>query len=159
MSSLNRVLLIGNLTRDPELRQTQKGSPVCDLGIAVNRAWTDENGEKHDEVTFVDVTAWGKTAQNAATYLSKGRGLLVEGRLQLDTWQDAESGQQRSKLRVVAERLQFLGGGEESGDREDRQRSGNRGETARQPRPQQPNRSPAPARAGNGSGGRQRKAA
>ena len=110
MSSLNRVLIIGNLTRDPELKTVGSGANVCDLGVAMNRSWTDNQGQKHDEATFVDVTLWGKNAENAARYLSKGRSVYVEGRLQLDAWKDKESGQDRSKLRIVGERIQFLGG-------------------------------------------------
>lgn len=109
MSSYNRVTLVGNLTRDPELRNTKNGTAVTDLGLAMNRQWTGEDGQRHEEATFVDVTAWGKTAENAAKYLQKGRSVLVEGRLQLDTWTDSNTGQNRSKLRVVAESLQFLG--------------------------------------------------
>ncbi len=110
MSSLNRVLLIGNLTRDPELRTVSTGAAVCELGLAMNRAWTDPQGQKHEEVTFVEVTLWGKNAENAAKYLAKGRPVFVEGRLQFDTWKDAQSGQDRSRLRVIGERMQFLGG-------------------------------------------------
>lgn len=109
MSSLNRVMLIGNLTRDPEVRTTPKGVSVADLGLAINRNYTTESGEKREDVTFVDVVVWGKVAENAGRYLSKGRPIFVEGRLQLDTWQDKESGENRQRLRVVAERLQFLG--------------------------------------------------
>lgn len=110
MSSLNRVLLIGNLTRDPELRTVSTGATVCELGLAMNRAWTDPQGQKHEEVTFVEVTLWGKNAENAAKFLAKGRPVFVEGRLQFDTWKDAQSGQDRSRLRVIGERMQFLGG-------------------------------------------------
>ncbi|MDF1850058.1 MAG: single-stranded DNA-binding protein [Verrucomicrobiales bacterium] len=110
MSSYNRVTLVGNLTRDPELKKTKSGASLSELGLALNRSWTNEQGQRQEEVTFVDVTVWGKTAENAAQYLSKGRSVLVEGRLQLDTWVDSQSGQNRSKLRVVAESLQFLGG-------------------------------------------------
>jgi len=102
-------MLIGNLTRDPDVRTTPKGVPVADLGLAINRNYTTESGEKREDVTFVDVVVWGKVAENAGRYLSKGRPVFVEGRLQLDTWQDKESGQNRQRLRVVAERLQFLG--------------------------------------------------
>lgn len=109
MSSFNRVTLLGNLTRDPELKRLNSGSAVTELGLALNRTRTLENGERQDETTFVDVTVWGKTAENAAKYLQKGRSVLVEGRLQLDTWTDSKTGQNRSKLRVVAESLQFLG--------------------------------------------------
>jgi len=109
MSTYNRVTLIGNLTRDPELKQTKSQTSVADLGLALNRVWTDESGERRDEVTFVDVTVWGRIAENAAKYLRKGRSVLVEGRLQMDSWQDAQTGQNRTRLRVVAETLQFLG--------------------------------------------------
>jgi len=117
MGSLNRVMLIGNLTRDPEVRTTPKGVAVADLGLAINRNYTTESGEKREEVTFVDVVVWGKVAQNAGRYLSKGRPIFVEGRLQLDTWQDKESGQNRQRLRVVAERLQFLGSPADTAER------------------------------------------
>ncbi|MEM1443383.1 MAG: single-stranded DNA-binding protein [Verrucomicrobiota bacterium] len=115
MSSYNRVTLLGNLTRDPELKRVKSGQAVVDLGLALNRSWSNEAGERQEETTFVDVTVWGKTAENAAKYLQKGRSVLVEGRLQLDTWMDSKSGQNRSKLRVVAESLQFLGGNQETG--------------------------------------------
>ncbi|MGI8819837.1 MAG: single-stranded DNA-binding protein [Chthoniobacterales bacterium] len=110
MASFNKVILLGNLTRDPEVRYTPKGTAVADLGIAVNRTFTAENGEKREEVTFVDVTFWGRTAENAGQYLKKGRPVFVEGRLQLDSWDDKQSGQKRNKLKVVGELLQFLGG-------------------------------------------------
>ena len=109
MASFNKVILLGNLTRDPEVRYTPKGSAVTDLGIAVNRQYTLENGEKREEVTFVDVTFWGRTAEVAGEYLKKGRPIFIEGRLQLDTWDDKQSGQKRSKLRVVAEGMQLIG--------------------------------------------------
>lgn len=108
MANLNKVMLIGNLTRDPELRYTPKGTAVADLGLAVNRRVSDGNGNWSDETTFVDVTVWGNTAENSQKYLSKGRGVFVEGRLQLDTWEDKQSGQKRSKLKVVGENVQFL---------------------------------------------------
>ena len=108
MSSFNRVTLMGNLTRDQELKRTKSGAALTELGMAMNRSWTNENGERHEETTFVDVTVWGKQAENAAHYLQKGRSVLIEGRLQLDTWQDTKTGQNRSKLRVVAESVQFL---------------------------------------------------
>jgi len=110
MANLNRVLLLGNVTRDPEVRYTPKGSAVCDLGIAVNRAYTTDSGEKREEVTFVDVTLWGRTAEVASEYLKKGRPVFIEGRLQMDTWDDKQTGQKRSRLRVVAENMQLLGG-------------------------------------------------
>ena len=110
MANFNKVILLGNLTRDPEVRYTPKGTAVADLGIAINRTYTAENGEKREEVTFVDVTFWGRTAENAGQYLKKGRPVFVEGRLQLDSWDDKQSGQKRTKLKVVGEILQFLGG-------------------------------------------------
>jgi single-strand DNA-binding protein len=115
MANLNKVLLLGNVTRDPEVRYTPKGSAVCDLGIAVNRAYTTDSGEKREEVTFVDVTLWGRTAEVASEYLKKGRPVLIEGRLQMDTWDDKQTGQKRSRLRVVAENMQMLGGRPPSG--------------------------------------------
>lgn len=108
MANLNKVMLLGNLTRDPELRHTPKGSAVADLGIAVNRKVQDGNGSWKDETTFVDVTVWGASAENAQKYLTKGRGVFIEGRLQMDVWDDKATGQKRSKLKVVADNLQFL---------------------------------------------------
>ena len=113
MANLNKVLLLGNLTRDPEVRYTPKGTAVGDLGLAVNRRVSDGNGNWSDEVTFVDVTVWGTNAENAQKYLTKGRGVFIEGRLQMDTWEDKQSGQKRSKLKVVAEVLQSLPDGKE----------------------------------------------
>jgi single-strand DNA-binding protein len=109
MANLNRVLLIGNLTRDPEVRYTPKGTAVTEIGLAVNRVYSGEDGEKKEEVTFVDVTLWARQAEVAGQYLKKGRPVFIEGRLQLDTWDDKQTGQKRSRLRVVAENLQLLG--------------------------------------------------
>jgi single-strand DNA-binding protein len=109
MASFNKVILLGNLTRDPEVRYTPKGTAVTDLGLAVNRTYTAENGEKREEVTFVDVTFWGRTAEVAGEYLKKGRPVFVEGRLQLDSWDDKTSGQKRTKLKVIGENMQMLG--------------------------------------------------
>ena len=111
MASFNKVILAGNLTRDPELRYTPKGTAVTEIGLAVNRTWKDESGAAKEEVTFVDVAAYGRQAEVIAQYLKKGRPLLVEGRLKLDTWDDKQSGQKRSKLRVVLEGFQFLDSG------------------------------------------------
>jgi single-strand DNA-binding protein len=116
MANLNKVMLLGNLTRDPDLRHTPKGTAVAELGLAVNRRTSDGNGGWTDETTFVDITAWGSTAENAAKYLTKGRAVFIEGRLQLDTWDDKETGQKRSKLKVVAENLQFLPDGKGQGN-------------------------------------------
>ena len=115
MASLNKVMLIGNLTRDPDIRYTPKGTAVAEIGLAVNRRYTAENGEKREETTFVDVTLWGRTAELAGEYLKKGRPVYIEGRLQLDSWDDKQTGQKRSKLRVVCEEMQFLGGREGGG--------------------------------------------
>jgi single-strand DNA-binding protein len=112
--NLNRVLLIGNLTRDPELRHTPKGTAVAELGLAINRAWTDEQNVKREETTFVDITLWGRTAEIAQQYLHKGSPVFIEGRLQLDTWDDKQTGQKRSRLRVVGEKMQLLGSKEAS---------------------------------------------
>ena len=127
MASFNKVILLGNLTRDPEVRYTPKGTAVTDLGLAVNRTYTADNGEKREEVTFVDVTFWGRTAEVAGEYLKKGRPVFVEGRLQLDSWDDKQSGQKRTKLKVIGENMQMLGaprgGGAGGGDEESGSRS------------------------------------
>lgn len=99
---------MGNLTRDPELRYTPKGTAVAKLGLAINRQWKDESGAKKEEVTFVDVDAFGRQAETLAQYLKKGRPLYIEGRLKLDTWDDKQTNQKRSKLGVVLESFQFL---------------------------------------------------
>jgi single-strand DNA-binding protein len=109
MASYNRVLLVGNLTRDPEIRYVASGMAVTDLGLAVNDRRKNANGEWVEETTFVDVTLWGRQAETAGEYLSKGSSVLIEGRLKLDTWETSD-GQKRSKLKVVGERMQFLGG-------------------------------------------------
>lgn len=110
--NLNKLMLAGNLTRDPELKYTAKGSAICAFGIAVNREWKTETGDKKEEVTFVDVTAFGKQAELIAQYLKKGNPLFLEGRLKLDQWDDKQTGQKRSKLGVVLESFQFLPRGE-----------------------------------------------
>src|SRR3954454_8262148 len=125
MASFNKVILLGNLTRDPEVRYTPKGSAVCDLAIAVNRQYSLDNGEKREEVTYVDVVLWARLAEIAGEYLKKGRPVFIEGRLQIDTWDDKQSGQKRSKLRVIGETMQLLGsrpsgGGEGGGGDDDR---------------------------------------
>lgn len=109
MASFNKVILVGNLTRDPELRYTPKGTAIAKIGLAVNRVWTSESGEKKEEVTFVDVDVFGRTAENVGQYMRKGRPILIEGRLRLDQWDDKQTGQKRSRLGVVAETVQFLG--------------------------------------------------
>lgn len=111
MPSFNQVTLMGNLTRDPELRYTPQGIAVCDLALAVNRKFTKKDGEMVDEVVFVDITCWNKLAEIAAEFLKKGRPLLVSGRLAQDRWEEEGTGKKRSKLLVVAETFQFLGSG------------------------------------------------
>jgi single-strand DNA-binding protein len=138
MANLNRVLLIGNLTRDPETRYTPKGTAVTDIALAVNRQWKDDSGEKKEEVTFVDVTLWGRQAEIAQEYLRKGRPVFIEGRLQLDSWDDKQTGQKRSRLRVVAENIQMLGA---KGDGE----SGASGPVAAMPPQRQASPTPTPA--------------
>lgn len=115
MASLNKVMLIGNLTRDPEIKYTPKGTAIADIGLAVNRNYTTESGEKREEVTFIDVTLWGRVAEIVGEYCKKGRPLFVEGRLQLDQWDDKQTGQKRSKLKVVGDNIQLLGGREGGG--------------------------------------------
>jgi single-strand DNA-binding protein len=110
MASYNKVILLGNLTRDPQVKYTPSGAAVAEIGLAVNRYWFDkQTNSRREETTFVDVTLWGRDAEVAGEYLAKGRSILIEGRLQLDTWDDKTTGQKRSKLRVVGERMQMLG--------------------------------------------------
>jgi single-strand DNA-binding protein len=113
MAYLNKVLLIGNLTRDPELRVTPKGTAICQFGLAVNRQYKDESGATRDETAFIDIEAWGKQGELVSKYLQKGSPAFIEGRLRFDSWEDKTSGQKRNKLKVVLENVQFLsrGGG------------------------------------------------
>ena len=113
MASFNKVVLVGNVTRDPEVRYIQSGTAVTDLGLAVNDRRKTATGEWVEETTFVDVTLWGRTAEVAGEYVTKGSPLLIEGRLKLDTWE--KDGKKNSKLRVVCERMQLLGGKGEGG--------------------------------------------
>jgi len=108
MANFNKVILAGNLTRDPELRYTPKGTAVVKMGMAINRTWKSESGESKEEVTFVDVDVWGRQAEVIAQYMRKGRPLLVEGRLKLDTWEDKNTHQKQSKLKVVLESFSFI---------------------------------------------------
>jgi len=109
MANLNKVMLIGNLTRDPELRYTPKGSAVAEFGLAINRVWYNEQKQKQEETTFVDITLWARQAEIAQQYLTKGSPVYIEGRLSLDTWDDKATGQKRSRLKVVGDGLQLLG--------------------------------------------------
>lgn len=110
MANLNKVMLIGNLTRDPELRVTPRGTPVCWLSLAINRKFKSDAGGEQEEVTYVDVEAWGKQGEAIAKWCSKGRPLFVEGRLRLDQWEDKTTKEKRSRIKVVLENFQFLGG-------------------------------------------------
>lgn len=135
MANFNKVILAGNLTRDPELRYTPKGLAIAKIGLAINRRWTGETGEQREEVTFVDVDAFGKQAETIAQYLKKGRPILLEGRLKLDQWDDKQTGQKRSRLGVVLENFQFLDSGN---------RSSEAGGASPTPTPNPPPNRPAP---------------
>ena len=115
MPSLNKVLLMGNLTRDPELRVTPKGTPICQFGLAINRQFKLESGESREEVIFVDIEAWGRQGETIAKYCTKGRPLYVEGRLKLDQWEDKNTKEKKSKMKIVLEQFQFLGDGRGGG--------------------------------------------
>jgi single-strand DNA-binding protein len=155
MANLNKVMLIGNLTRDPEIKYTPKGQAIAELGLAINRRYTTESGEKREETTFVDVTLWGRLAEIAKEYLTKGRPVYIEGRLTLDTWDDKQTGQKRSKMRVTGDQMQLLGsrgdggggaggGGGAPHDDFDQQRSA-RGSSGGGGGAQPPRRPPPPA--------------
>ncbi|MEI6279898.1 MAG: single-stranded DNA-binding protein, partial [Verrucomicrobiae bacterium] len=109
MANVNKVILIGNVTRDPEVKFTPKGSAVTDVSLAINRNYTLDTGEKREETTYVDIELWGRLAEIAGEYAKKGRPIYVEGRLRMDTWEDKTSGQKRSRMKVVGENLQLLG--------------------------------------------------
>ena len=130
MANLNKVMLIGNLTADPEVRTTPRGTSLTELRLAVNRVTGGPNdAERREETTFLDVTCWGRLGEIAAQYLSKGRPVFIEGRVQMDSWEDKQSGQKRSRIRIIAENMQLLSGGRDG--------------------------SPAPAPRGSGGGYRQ----
>ena len=133
MANYNKVLLMGNLTRDPELKYTASGTAVANFGLAINRSWTGQDGNRQEETTFVDCEVWSKQAETFCEYMAKGRPVFVEGRLRLDSWE--KDGQKRSKLRVVCERFQFIGGRPGGGD------EGGRGPA--RPGPRQEERPPA----------------
>lgn len=125
MASFNRVILLGNVTRDPELRHIPTGTAVTDIGMAVNDRRKTPTGEWVDDTTFVDITLWGRTAEIACEYLSKGSSVLIEGRLKLDTWES--DGQKRQRLKVIGEKMQLLGGsGRSEGGGSSRSASGGR---------------------------------
>ena len=108
MASLNKVFLLGNLVRDPDLRGLPSGQSVCELRMAVSRRYVNGSGQETEETCFVDVVVWGKSAKNCKQYLAKGSQVMVEGRLQLDQWEDRNGGGMRSRLRVIAEQIQFM---------------------------------------------------
>lgn len=114
-ANVNIVIIAGNLTRDPQVKFLANERAVANFALAVNRRWKDANGTTQEETTFVDVEAWGRTAELVGQYLTKGRSALVEGRLKLDEWDDKASGQKRNRLKVIAESVQFLGGKGEGG--------------------------------------------
>ena len=140
MANFNKVILAGNLTRDPELRYTPNGKAIAKFAMAINRNWTTETGEKKEEVTFVDIDAFGRQAEVISQYLKKGRPVLIEGRLKLDQWDDKQTGQKRSRLGVVLESFSFL----DSGNRAD---GGGSPDAPRAARP-----APAPVAAPAGGG-------
>ena len=155
MPNLNKVMLIGNLTRDPEVKFTPKGTAIAEIGLAINRTWKNESGEKQEETTFVDVTLWGRQAEIAKEYLTKGRPVYIEGRLQLDSWDDKQTGQKRSKLKVTGEQMQLLGardgsnGGGDGGGNYSRGGSNASSSTDEyDQRPSRPQPRPAPAQGG-----------
>ena len=115
MASFNKVILVGNLTRDPELRYTPKGTAVARLGLAVNRQWKTDTGEAREEVTFIDIDAFGRQAEVIGQYCKKGKPLMIEGRLKYEQWDDKQTNQKRSKLMVVLESFHFLGDGNRGG--------------------------------------------
>jgi single-strand DNA-binding protein len=137
MASFNKVILMGNLTRDPQVRYTPNQTAVADLGLAINRTWFDKvSNQKRDDVTFVDVTVWGRQAEVAGEYLSKGRPVLIEGRLKLDQWDDKNTGQKRSRLTVVCENLTMLGSKPDGQGRGPSGGSGGGGQSAPQHQPE-----------------------
>jgi len=138
MASFNKVILIGNLTRDPELKYTPKGTAVARIGLAVSRSWKTETGETREEVAFIDIDAFGRQAEVIGQYLKKGRPLMVEGRLKLDQWDDKTTGQKRSKLGVVLESFQFLDSGNKAGGGAEAGGGGEYASRGPAPRPSRP---------------------
>ena len=156
MANLNKVLLIGRLTRDPELRYTPSGTAVAEFGLAVNRNYTDGRGERKEETCFVEIVAWARQAEVMNEYLAKGRQVFVEGRLEFDSWETPE-GQKRSKLRVVVDNFQFIGGRDDAGGGGGGGRSGygERQESGYVDHRPAPSESPGGYSSGGGGGGGQ----
>lgn len=149
MASFNKVIVMGNLTKDPEVRHTPNNTAVADIGLAVNRTWFDKaSNQKKEDVTFVDVTLWGRQAEVAGEYLSKGSSVLIEGRLQLDQWDDRETGKKRSKLKVVCENLTLVGGRSSSGGGGNGSNRGGSGAASSQSRGSAPQQQSASTSAG-----------
>jgi single-strand DNA-binding protein len=143
---VNKVILVGNLGKDPEVRYTTGGQAVATLRIATSRSWTDkQSGQRREETEWHDVEVWGKQAEQCGEYLSKGRSVYVEGRLKTDKWQDKQSGQDRYKVKVVADTVRFLGGGRGEG--------AGPGRGAPRQQPEDPGGAPGPAFEENGGGG------
>ncbi|TVP75212.1 MAG: single-stranded DNA-binding protein [Puniceicoccaceae bacterium] len=144
MASFNKVILMGNLTRDPELRVTSSGLSICKLGLAVSRYYTTKDGEKKEETTFVDIDAFGRQAETISKYMRKGRPIFVEGRLRLDQWESKE-GEKRSKLGVVLDNFQFIGGRDDNDNESGGSSSGGGGYEDASPPARRPKQSSAPA--------------
>ena len=148
MGDVNKVFLMGNLTRDPELRYTPSGTPVCEFGMAVNRRYTTRDGEQREDPCFVDITVWGRRGEVVSEYFSKGKPIFIEGRLNFDQWEGPDG--RRSKLNVVADDFQFVGGGGggggggRGGSRQSRQSGGGRSQQQKQSRPSGPSESEEP---------------
>ena len=138
--NLNLVTVAGTLTREPEIKFTPKGTAVAQIGMAINSKWTDDQGNKHEDVTFLDIEAFGATAKTIGDYCHKGHTICIEGKLKLDQWEDKQSGQKRSKLKVIANRMHFVSvpkAEQESRDKLREQQSGSRSK-----RPEPPPRDP-----------------
>jgi single-strand DNA-binding protein len=148
MSDLNSVVLVGRLVRDPELRYTPQGAAVCEFILATNRRFTKKDGEKVDEVAFIDVVAWNRLAEISAEYLKKGRMVVVLGQLTQDRWEDKDSGQKRSRIRILASTVQFLGGGSKDGETSDAEVPAEDPPAASEAPPAPPKPVPQKARAG-----------
>ena|SRR5690625_1466731 len=146
MANFNKVILMGNLTREPELRVTPGGLSICKFGLAVNRFFTDREGNKREETTFVDIDSFGRQAETISKYMSKGRPILVEGRLKLDRWETPE-GEKRSRLGIVLEHFQFVGGRDPNESRGEGFSTGMSSEPASAPAPA-PRQDPAPPPSG-----------
>jgi single-strand DNA-binding protein len=137
MPNLNKVMLMGNLTRDPEIKYTPKGMAIASFGIAVNRVWSNEGGEKQEEVTFIDIEMFGRKAEVVGEYFTKGKPIYVEGRLKLDSWDDKNTGQKKSKLKVIGETFEFLGG-KDGGEQQERRPAQQRSERQAPPAAKRP---------------------